>query len=199
MSRINKSLSRDNTNEKARQLYLDWLCDTVLGSDKNRRGLLLYLMEEPFIALVKYDSGKQKDALYLREQFYKYAGKDASDGLDELEPSVLEVLAVLSVNASELLDGLVPKKNNDPELYFWTFIDNLGLLSAWTLDGRFDSSQRKRAEKIVRKWLRREYGNDGKGSIFPGDYVSIRPKVELPKCDVWHQLNFWCQIIVKEL
>ena len=78
-------------------------------------------------------------------------------------------------------------------------IDNLGLLSAWTLDGRFDSSQRKRAEKIVRKWLRREYGNDGKGSIFPGDYVSIRPKVELPKCDVWHQLNFWCQIIVKEL
>ena len=126
MSRINKSLSRDNTNEKARQLYLDWLCDTVLGSDKNRRGLLLYLMEEPFIALVKYDSGKQKDALYLREQFYKYAGKDASDGLDELEPSVLEVLAVLSVNASELLDGLVPKKNNDPELYFWTLSTTLG-------------------------------------------------------------------------
>lgn len=199
MSRINRSLSRDKTNEKARQLYLDWLCDTVLGSDKNRRGLLLYLMEEPFIALVKYDSGKQKDALYLREQFYKYAGKDASDGLEELEPSVLEVLAVLSVNASELLDGLVPKKNNDSELYFWTFVDNLGLLSAWTLDGRFDSSQRKRAEKIVRKWLRREYGNDGKGSIFPGDYVSIRPKVELPKCDVWHQLNFWCQLIVKDL
>ena len=196
MSRINRSLSRDKTNEKARQLYLDWLCDTVLGSDKNRRGLLLYLMEEPFIALVKYDSGKQKD---LREQFYKYAGKDASDGLEELEPSVLEVLAVLSVNASELLDGLVPKKNNDSELYFWTFVDNLGLLSAWTLDGRFDSSQRKRAEKIVRKWLRREYGNDGKGSIFPGDYVSIRPKVELPKCDVWHQLNFWCQLIVKDL
>jgi hypothetical protein len=186
----------------AERVYIDWLCDTFIGSTKGRMGLLLYLLEEPFVALVKFDGDRAEDALYIRNRFYRYAGSNASN-MKSLPVSALEVLVVLSVKAAELLDGMAAKNLNEPELYFWKFIDNLGLLTSWTVGDQLSSTASQRTAKIVSKWLKREYGNDGKGSCFPVDYVSIRPQNSMSKIDMWHQLNVWCEqnceSFVKEL
>lgn len=149
--------------------YFEWLVGLI---SENRRidmmsfdRLLTYLHETEFVWIISRD---QNRAINGRELRWRYSVEQHYDDdyaefvLNELEGpcSILEMMVALALHCEEdIMDD--PAFGNRAGQWFWNMIVNLGLGSM--TDHNFD---RRYVDKVIDRFLNREYDPDGKGGLF---------------------------------
>lgn len=175
--------------EEVINAYFEWLFDLVC---KNRysnqisyRKLLMQLHDTEFTYQIPKDENRAEDGINLRYRFALDHGfSDLSNYL--VGPcSVLEMLIALSIRCEEsIMDN--PNIGNRTGQWFWGMIVNLGLGSM--IDNNFDKVF---VEKVVGRFLDRQYGPDGDGGLF-----TIRNcNVDLRGVEIWYQLCWYLDTI----
>jgi hypothetical protein len=152
-----------------RKEYFDWLVSLVAANrhtDFRSFGrLLAYLHEVEFRWIISRDQNRAINGQELRwryavEQNYDY--DYANYILNELEGpcSILEMMVALALHCEEdIMDD--PAYGNRAGQWFWNMIVNLGLGSM--TDDIFNQRQ---ADRVINRFLNREYDPDGKGGLF---------------------------------
>lgn len=171
------------------EAYFEWLCRQVRIT-KNRNParsyltLLKKLYTTPFIWFVRNDDNRAADGIELRDNFldemYEGAFKD-HDWL-ELECSLLEMLVGLAKRAAyQSLD--------EPDRWFWVFIENLGMRSF--SDGLFKTDRNLAAEVdgVLDALNMRTYFSNGTGGLFP----LKDPEDDQRTVELWYQLSAYLQ------
>ena len=142
--------------------YFEWLLERVevySRKDFKYNKLFKWLLEEPFVWLIRNDENRSADGLELRYEYLNLGGK-LPKWMGEDDPcSVLEMLVALSIRCDRDLIG-------SPDTYkggklFWIMVENLGL-DAYD-DSNFDE---KSVAEVVDIWMKRQFKEDGTGSIF---------------------------------
>ena len=135
-----------------------------------------YLFHIDFKWSIETDSNRVFDALQLRYLYNHRFGK-----IDKSPASVLEVLIAL---AKRCEDDVMqdPEFGDCTYLWFWTMIENLGLMDQ--TDDNFDE---EKASEIIYIFLNRRYKRNGKGSIF----YTTDPHKDFRKADLWYQTAWY--------
>ena len=128
---------------------------------------------------VPLDENRAVDGLDLRETFINSLGKISIGPQDDLPCSILEMLIALAMRCN---DWIICDVDDHYSEWFWTFLDNLGLLVYD--DRRYNSSK---VDDILRKWLDREYRFDGSGGLFP----LANPEIDQRMIEIWSQLVYY--------
>ena len=127
------------------------------------------------------DENRLVDGLNLR---FRFADENAYyiDG----ECSILEMMVALSLRCEEhiMADDEIGDRTGR---WFWEMIDNLGFESMY--DGNFDKVY---ADKIIFRFLNREYEPNGDGSLFT---INNR-NVDLRKVEIWYQMCWYLDTII---
>lgn len=167
--------------------YRDWLLDKVGFTEYEvlkipGRGLSHYfpfnytllmrkLHDIDFTWTIERDENRMKDGLALRYDFFD---ENEVDGGFIRPCSVLEMLIGLSLRLE--CDYIGDPGDPHPVDIFWKMICNLGLAEFY--DTFFDE---RKVQKIVDIWMKRQYDSDGKGGIFPLNYVTFDSRKE----EIW--------------
>ena len=165
--------------------YFEWMCGLIC--DKKYIGhasynkLLRYLNNKKFTYMLPMDENRLVDGLNLR---FRFADESAChiDG----ECSILEMMVALSLRCEEhiMADDEIGDRTGR---WFWEMIDNLGLESMY--DDNFDKVY---ADKIIFRFLNREYEPNGDGSLFT---INNR-NVDLRKVEIWYQMCWYLDTII---
>lgn len=136
--------------------------------------LLYFLLNKSFKYTIPRDDNRVKDGLSLRYKYFE--DFDNPEEILGVNASVLEVLIGLSIRLDREYIG--EPGDPHPEIIFWEMICNLGL-------DKFDDLKwsEDEAEKIVNKWLLRDYDFDGKGGIFPLSVATFDQR----NTEIWDQ------------
>ena len=137
----------------------------------NYTKVFLELLEIPFYP--EYDSldeARCSDVYGILRVPYGYKE-------DDPEVSIGEVLIAMCVKMAYNVMG-----DADPGLYFWEFLDNLGLLNY--PNKKFDKFE---VDQIVKKWLKKDFKKNGIGSPFPIPNTSF----DLRTFDMWRHCNLY--------
>lgn len=143
--------------------YFDWLCRLVCGDKYAYKNsfdeLLAHLHRVEFIYPLRKDRNRAEHGLEMRQYFA--ADYDLGDISDLLTGpcSVLEMMIALAIRMEDIMDD--PKLGNRTGQWFWKMIVNLGLGSM--TDQNYDE---KYVDKILERFLYREYEPDGRGGLF---------------------------------
>lgn len=170
-------MTRDINND-----YFIWLCSLINDSKKGvYNKLLLYLHNVEFVYIIPMDSNRYADGVNLRYRFGRENNIDdpvIASCLDNRYCSVLEMLVALAVRCetSIMVD---PDNGFLPGRWFWDMIHNLGLDEL--TDRKFDSEM---ANSIIYRFLNREYGPNGEGSIV---YLPDCP-YDIRSMEIWYQM-----------
>lgn len=154
--------------------YFGWLLNQIGAANKSKeiKDLLLLLHEIDFTWTIPNDKNRDLDGLKLRMEFFH-----GDEKVKDIPRSVLEVLIGLS---NRVMDDVLGDDESD-ENYIWEMLENLGLVSCGKV-----LEDRKMEEQIVRRWLNREFDEDGNGSPFP---IKINnPKIDQREIEIWQQL-----------
>lgn len=162
--------------------YFEWLYDLICGKRYSQRisyrKLLSHLHSITFTYSIKHDVNRAEDGEALRYRYAMLHGfTDVPECLDA-PCSVLEMMIALAVRCEEtIMDD--PNFGERTGQWFWLMIDNLGL--SLMTDRKYDPDT---VDKIVTRFLRREYEPDGTGGLF---------RIEDCVCDlrevqIWHQM-----------
>ena len=181
--------------DKLNNEYFDWMFDIVcadrFSKDISYRKLLMYLHNTTFRYSIKRDSNRADDGVGLRYRFAISKGYDET--LDKpihyyiAEPcSVLEMILALARRCEEnIMDDTA--YGNRTGQWFWGMITNLELGSM--TDDQFDKLY---VEKIIERFLNREYEPNGKGGLF-----TIRNcDCDLRDVEIWFQLCYYLDSII---
>lgn len=164
--------------------YLDWMYRLVFDKQisENRLRLFNFLHYIDFIYIVTKDSNREADGIDLRYRFgYEREIEDPYIAaiLDtRKECSVLEMMVALSVRCEEHI-------MNDPQIgsrtafWFWEMIRSLGLF-----DMTDDVFSESKVENAIERFMYREYGPDGKGSLFDIEDCPY----DLSQMEIWYQM-----------
>lgn len=150
--------------------YEKYLLRSIGFSKKGYENLLRYLHEIPYEwdPLVPFDENRGRDGEAQRYYFFKSIG--IKGGNFEYPCSVLEMLVAFAVRfGTDWLGYDEEDMNEHYERVFWLFIHNLGLdemSDKWEFYHE-DYGFYEKIDEIIGFWLKREYKNDGIGSIFP--------------------------------
>lgn len=148
--------------------YFEWMHDLVCGDiytgDNSYRRLLEYLHGVVFTYSIRKDGNRARDGVDLRFRFADgYLPEYHYEEIAEMLPepcSVLEMMIALAIRCEEtIMDD--PSYGNRMGQWFWKMVVSLGL-GAMT-DRRFDIQY---VEKVVGRFLAREYEPDGRGGLF---------------------------------
>jgi len=164
--------------------YFNYLCNQI-ADDRKYDHLLGAMDSVKFRQIVANDDNRAEDGKKLREDFI-----DRNPDIDEIdiellmegECSVLEMMIALS-NRLEF-ETAQSKWEKTPKEWFWILVDNLGL-------SEFDNylyvkgDVRNRVREILYGLVRREYGSDGNGGLFP----LKNPKHDQRKIEIWYQMT----------
>lgn len=177
--------------------YFDWLCDKVCIADDLVLGrdecypertyfeLARTLHEMPFRVVHERDINRKNDVYGLRNEFCEELGYPSLHALDELEPTVFEVLLCLAsqMEYDTCLD--FESKTVNTAAFFWEMIGNLGIdmLDDETIQKSF--SEVHAIEDAVNRWLDRTYEASGEGGIFP----LKAPTSDQRNVELWYQMN----------
>jgi len=172
------------TKERINQEYFAWMYDLVCEKQRRRswRKLLLFLHEHEFVYILDMDANRANDGVDLRSRFF--ACKRNCDRLDmeafmaDRPCSILEMMVALAVRCEEHI-MFDPSIGDRTGVWFWSMIQNLGL-SAMD-DTMFDEAF---TERILTKFLKREYEPDGEGGLFLVEH----PRKDLRTVEIWYQM-----------
>lgn len=172
--------------------YFEWMCKVVGNYKKRRRSsykkLLKYLHDKEFIFTLEMDENRAEDGIDLRYRYaydYRRSGPRVIECLDDGPCSILEMMVALAIRCEERI-------MEDPELgdrtsqWFWDMVENLGLASMD--DNKFDEHN---VEKIVDRFLNREYEENGEGGLF----TVKNCRVDLRTVEIWYQMCWYLEDI----
>ena len=133
--------------------------------------------------MLPLDENRLLDGLDLRFRF-----ADENSYYIDGDCSVLEMMVALSLRCEEhiMSDDEI---GNRTGRWFWEMIDNLGLESMY--DDNFDKVY---ADKIIYRFLNREYEPNGDGGLFT---VHNR-NVDLRKVEIWYQMCWYLDTIIRK-
>ena len=158
--------------------YLDWLLEYVNFKKKGYHRLMKYLHDIEFEWIINRDQNRAEDGLNVRRIFIEETF-DRSVSLIFNEPcTVLEMLIAL---ANRIENEYIGDPNNPhPEDIFWEILCNLGLDEYY--DKVFDVFE---VDRILEKWMHRDFNFDGYGSIFPLNDAEFDQR----DIEIWSQMN----------
>lgn len=170
--------------------YFEWLFNIVCGerySEKiSYRKLLMRLHDIEFIYFIPKDQNRAEDGIGLRYRFaYNYKSPAAAETYLDDPCSVLEMMVALAIRCEEsIMDDA--NYGNRTGQWFWGMVVNLGLGSM--VDDRFDKIF---VDKVIEKFLNRNYRRDGKGGLF-----TVRGcDRDLRDVEIWYQLCWYLDSI----
>lgn len=175
----------DVLNEYFKWLY-NLVCEDRYSNNLSYRKLLMYLHNTEFVYSIRKDENRAADGVDLRYRFAMHSGNQHISKWIEGPCSVLEMMVGLAIRCEEtIMDD--PQIGNRTGQWFWGMIANLGLGSM--VDSRFDEGE---VERIVRRFLNRDYGPDGKGGLF-----TIRNcDCDMRKIEIWTQMLYYLDSIM---
>lgn len=177
------------TKDELNNLYFDWMYQLISNDERYSSRLsfrkLLYLLHDTeFTYMIEMDGNRYEDGVNLRYRFgYKYGVSNAeiADCLDTRPCSVLEMMIALSIRLEEhIMDD--PDIGDRTGQWFWDMIVNLGLGSMD--DSKFDKAY---AIDVIRRFLNRDYGRDGKGGLFTIEHCGY----DMRDVEIWYQANWY--------
>lgn len=167
--------------------YFEWLYTSV-GCKEHKR-LLHWLFRTPFRAVHKMDKNRISDGLKLREEFIENTNWSIDDMLHAFKSfkscSILELMIALAKRIeSDMSD---PDYGDRTVIWFWEMIKSLGLYEM--TDENYDQSY---TQVTVDTFLKKEYGADGKGSLF----TIKNPDIDVRTLDIWYQMSLYINRIL---
>lgn len=176
------------SNERTiRDEYFEYLCSLVEDwKHQDYRGLLKELDRIEFRWVLTRDSNRAIDGKNLRFDFCDYKGYAYEMVDDELNYpcSMLEMLVALAKRCEDQIMW-DPDKGNRTHVWFWQFIDNLGLGDE--SDYNWNDESLEKIDDFVDKFMSRNYFRDGFGGLFP----LKNAKKDQKKVEIWYQLQSW--------
>lgn len=167
--------------------YVKWLVtDSGLCLDKsidiNQITSLLAILQATDFKFKSMDRPRVDDAFDLRSVYRDSLNTTPICDVDYRIfecVSVLELLVSLAIRVDMEIVG--EPGNPRPDILFINWIKNLGIL---VKDDKWSIEKSNQIIKKLSKWMLREYGDDGKGSIFALKSVSF----DFSKTDIWGQI-----------
>lgn len=176
------------TRTDVKNLYFDWLYNTVIDESHVFRELLMILNSIDFCYTIPMDANRYEDGIELRYRFGRECGFDdriIATSIDDHPCSVLEMMVALAVKCE---DRFMWGSEDDDQTGRWFFkmLENLGL--SYQTDGHLD-------EDFVRDridfMLNRSYDRFGHGGLFT---ISTNAK-DMRSLDIWYQMCAYLQEI----
>lgn len=170
--------------------YFKWLLG-LLGfkdpiNDCGYISMLSYLYSKDFKLtdpIVGHDDNRLDDGFDLRAQYSNNFTDPEFPEIFEEPVTVLEVLTAFAVRIDDdiMYDGALHASK-----WFFIMIDNLGMTNFtddrlgldWTIDDE---------EQIIDIWMSRQYGPDGKNTIFPLKNTAFDQR----NLEMWYQMQEW--------
>lgn len=169
--------------------YFRWLLG-ILGFKEPEScryiSMLSYLYSTDFKLtdpIVGHDDNRLDDGFELRAQYSNNFTDPEFPQIFEEPVSVLEVLTAFAVRIDDdiMYDGALHASK-----WFFIMIDNLGMTNFtddrlgldWVIDDE---------EQIIDIWMSRQYGPNGKGTIFPLNCNGVDQR----NLEMWYQMQEW--------
>lgn len=172
--------------------YFEWMYQLVCKDVKglSYRKLFCALYDIPFNYTIAMDGNRAEDGVDLRYRFGYERGLDNSevaDCLDDKDCSVLEMMVALSIRCEEhIMDN--PDIGDRTGKWFLDMIVNLGLEKM--TDDRFD---KRYVERILHRFLNREYGRNGDGGLFTVHHS----RIDMRSVEIWYQAMWHLDEVLK--
>ena len=173
--------------------YFDWMCQLVSDKqyigDRSYRKLLSKLHNIPFTYTIDMDGNRAADGIDLRYRFgyeRNYEDYIIASFLDDKPCSVLEMIVALALRCETIMED--PDYGDRTGEWFWGMIESLGLES---MDDT--SFNRDYVDDVINIFLSRDYGRDGRGGLF----TIKHPKRDLRTVEIWYQMNWYLDSILK--
>lgn len=133
--------------------------------------------------IVGHDDNRLNDGFDLRALYSNNFTDPEFPPIFEEPVSVLEVLVAFAVRID---DDVMYNGSLHASKWFFIMVDNLGMTGFkdeylgidWVIDDE---------EQIIDIWMSRQYGPDGKGSIFPVKYTTFDQR----NLEMWYQMQEW--------
>ena len=177
------------TNEDVlNRRYFDWIYQKVFDAkylkNESYRNLLSKLFDESFTCLLPMDDNRAMDGIDLRYRFGReknYSDALIASHLDTRPCSILEMMVALAIRCEEHImeDDEFGDRTGQ---WFWNMIVSLGL--GGMDDRHYDE---ERADRIIDRFLNREYDRNGKGGLFT---VYDCPK-DMRDIEIWYQMHLY--------
>ena len=172
-----------------REQYFNWMYDMVFTKrPPSYVRLLRYLNSQEFTYNIRLDGNRADDGLYLRYRFKQENHLRAVD-VDRCltgKCSVLEMMVALCLRIEEdIMDD--PVKGNRIHKWFHVMLKSLGLLDMD--DAYFDE---RYADKVITRFLNREYEPNGAGGLFR---IKDCP-YDLRSVEIWYQMCWYFDSIL---
>lgn len=170
----------ENYDSASLSTYLHWIMtEKLLFEDKEVREYehLVYILADiDFEWSLPMDENRASDGLGLRDDFEYETGLylDAGSGINPC-CSVFEMMAALAYRCEHQLmrDPYIGDRTSK---WFLEMCDNLGIM---------DNQKEDYIREKVNKFMHRDYGVTGKGSLFP-----IRKRgIDQKNSEIWKQLS----------
>lgn len=168
--------------------YFEWMYGLIFNDRYSRRlsyRKLLYLLHNTeFVYILEKDENRAADGIDFRYQFgYKrgYSDEDIKNYIDTRPCSILEMMVSLSFRIEEQIMDDYDYGDRTGQ-WFWNMVVSLGL--GHMSDSNFD---RRYAERIISKFLNRQYKPNGEGGLFTLE----NPKDDLTKVEIWYQAMWY--------
>lgn len=175
------------TKDELNNAYFEWMYQLVCDerdSEMSYRKLLYLLHDTDFNYTIPMDGNRAEDGTDLR---YRFGYENAYDGpiiatyLDDRPCSVLEMMVALAIRCEEHI-MCDPDIGDRTGQWFWNMIDNLGLSDMD--DEGFDKNY---AERVIQKFLDREYKRNGEGGLFNVKHY----RKDLRSVEIWYQMCWY--------
>jgi hypothetical protein len=170
--------------------YFRWLLG-ILGFKESAEcryiSLLSYLYSTDFKLtdpIVGHDDNRLDDGFELRAQYSNNFTDPATWPTIFQEP--VSVLEVLTAFAMRIDDDIMYDGSLHASKWFFIMIDNLGMTN-FTDDGLGLTWVTDDVEQILDIWMSRQYGPDGKFTIFPLKNTAFDQR----KLEMWYQMQEW--------
>ena len=165
--------------------YFDWLYNIIDDTDYKYEHLINHIYDKVFdeesAVLIDKDVNRLEDALRLREDFIvEQLAREDEDFKEafKLRPiSLLEILISLSYRMEDVMEI-----DRFP-IWFWEMLSNLGL-EEFDNDN-FNRFTIRKINKIINKFLNRNYEYDGNGGLFP---LNNPPRDQRDE-EIWYQMS----------
>lgn len=172
-----------------REQYFNWMYDMVFTKRApSYVRLSRYLNSQEFTYNIRLDGNRADDGLYLRYRFKQENHLRAVD-VDRCltgKCSVLEMMVALCLRIEEdIMDD--PVKGNRIHKWFHVMLKSLGLLDMD--DAYFDE---RYADKVITRFLNREYEPNGAGGLFR---IKDCP-YDLRSVEIWYQMCWYFDSIL---
>lgn len=169
-----------------RDAYYKWMLDKIGGTKRNGRSyvnLLSYLRFLPYVYTMPMDGNRYEDGIDLRYRYAYDNGLDQVDiaSTDNYPCTIFEMLLALALRIEEDIMS-DPDYGDRTAVWFWEFLDNLGLTKAD--DMNFSSDY---VSSVLERFVNREYEPNGEGSI-----VRINdPTKNCLEAELWMQVMWY--------